>query len=77
MRTDKDELIDNYGIVSCGASVFSNIDASEMIAFRKQDYQYKILVRDRHKAQKNYPKAIVEPANIDDIMLFYIKGEVK
>ena len=61
----------------CSATVFENMDKSEIIAFRKQDYQYKALVRNRRKAEKNYPKAIVEPANIDDIMLFYIKGETK
>lgn len=73
----KDELIDNYGVVVCGAAVFENMDKSEIIAFRKQDFQYKALVRNRHKTEKEYPKAIVEPANIDDIMLFYIKGETK
>ena len=73
----KDELIDNYGVVICSATVFENMDKSEIIAFRKQDYQYKALVRNRRKAEKNYPKAIVEPANIDDIMLFYIRGETK
>lgn len=73
----KDELIDNYGIVICGVAVFDSMDKSEIIAFRKQDFQYKALVRNRRKAEKKYPKAIVEPANIDDIMLFYIKGETK
>ncbi len=73
----KDELIDNYGIVICGAAVFDSMDKSEIIAFRKQDFQYKALVRNRRKAEKKYSKAIVEPANIDDIMLFYIKGETK
>ena len=73
----KDELIDNCGVVVCGAAVFENMDQSEIIAFRKQDFQYKVLVRNRRKAEKNYPKAIVVPANIDDIMLFYIKGETK
>lgn len=73
----KDEIIDNYGVVICGSAIFEKIDKSEIIAFRKQDYQYKVLVCNRHKAEKSYPKAIVEPANIDDIMLFYIKGETK
>ena len=73
----KDELIDNYGVVICGAAVFENMDKSEIIAFRKQDFQYKALVRNRRKVEKSYPKAIVEPANIDDIMLFYVKGETK
>lgn len=73
----KDELIDNYGVVICGAAIFENMDKSEIIAFRKQDFQYKVLIRNRRKVEKSYPKAIVEPANIDDIMLFYVKGETK
>ena len=73
----KDELIDNYGVVICGAAIFENMDKSEIIAFRKQDFQYKVLVCNRRKVEKSYPKAIVEPANIDDIMLFYVKGETK
>lgn len=75
LSSPKDELIDNYGIVSCGAAVFGNMEKEEVVAFRKQDFQYKVLVRNRQKAEKNYPKAIVEPACIDDIMLLYIKGE--
>lgn len=73
----KDELMDNYGIVICGAAVFDSMDKSEIVAFRKQDFQYRVLVRDRRKAEKSYPKAIVEPASIDDIMLLYVKGEIK
>lgn len=73
----KDELIDNYGVISCGAMVFDNIEKSEIIAYRKEDYQYKVLVKDRHIAEKKYPKAIVSPATIEEIMLFYVKGEMK
>lgn len=73
----KDELVDNYGVMSCSAMVFDNLDKSEIIAYRKEDYQYKVLVKDRHIAEKKYPKAIVVPAAIEEIMLFYVKGEMK
>jgi ABC-2 type transport system ATP-binding protein len=73
----KDDLVDNYGIISCGAVVFDSLDKSDIIAYRKEDYQFKVLVKNRHKAEKNYPKAIVEPAAIEDIMLFYVKGELQ
>ena len=73
----KDELFDNYGVMSCGDMVFDNLDKSEIIAYRKEDYQYKVLVKDRHIAEKKYPKAIVVPAAIEEIMLFYVKGEMK
>lgn len=74
---DKDTLIDNYGIISCGAAVFDTINKSEVIAYRKEDYQFKVLVYNRTKAAKQYPNAIVSPATIEEIMLFYIKGEIQ
>lgn len=73
----KDDLIDSYGIVSCGASVFDSLNKADVIAYRKEDYQFKVLVKDRHKIAKAYPKAIVESAAIEEIMLFHVKGEVQ
>lgn len=74
---DKDNLIDSYGIVSCGAAVFDTLDKSEIIAYRKEDYQFNVLVNDRAKAAKKYPNAIVSPATVEEIMLFYVKGEMQ
>ena len=74
---EKDELIDNYGILNCGAAIFDVLDKSEIVAYRKEDYQFKVLVKDRNKAAKQYPNAIVGPATIEEIMLFYVKGEMK
>lgn len=74
---EKDDLVDNYGIVSCGTAIFDTLDKTEIIAYRKEDYQYKVLVKNRDKAAKNYPKAIVSPATIEEIMLFYVKGEIQ
>ena len=53
------------------------MDKSEVVAYRKEDFQYKILVKDRSKAARNYPKALVGPATIEEIMLFHVKGELK
>lgn len=73
----KDDLIDNYGIISCGTSMFEKINKSDTIAYRKEDYQYKVLVNDRKSAAKKYSEAIIEPATIEEIMLFYVKGELQ
>lgn len=40
-------------------------------------FHLKVLVKNRKKAEKNYPKAIVEPATIEEIMLFHVKGELQ
>lgn len=71
----KDELIYNYGIIRCKTDVFEMIDKSEMIAYRKCDYQWEVLVADREKAQRKYKNAVVDNASIDDILLLYVKGE--
>ncbi len=71
----KDELIEQYGILKCGAAQFDALDRSDIIAYRKMDYGWQILISDREGIQKKYPKAMVVPASIDEIMLLYVKGE--
>ncbi|MEY8492650.1 ABC transporter ATP-binding protein [Lachnospiraceae bacterium 29-91] len=71
----KDELIEQYGILKCGAAQFDALDKSDIISYRKMDYEWQILVSDRERMQKKYPKAMVVPATIDEIMLLYVKGE--
>ena len=39
------------------------------------DYEWQILVSDRERMGKKYPKVLVVPATIDEIMLLYVKGE--
>lgn len=73
----KDELIEKYGIIKCGMAQFEVIDKQDIITYRKQDYEWQILVSDRNYIQKKYPKAMLVPATIDEIMLLYIKGETK
>jgi len=73
----KDELRYKYGIIKCGAAQFEAIDKQEIIAYRKQDYEWQVLVDDKDYAQKKYPKAVIDPATIDEIMLLYVKGESK
>lgn len=72
---EKDTLIDEYGVVICGAVGFDKIDKSLMIAYCKEDYQYRILVKDRNTISKKFPNLIIEPASIEEIMLLYAKGE--
>lgn len=71
----KDELIEQYGIIKCGAAQFEALDKSDIIVYRKMDYEWQVLISNREKMQKKYPKAMIVPATIDEIMLLYVKGE--
>lgn len=71
----KDELRYRYGIIRCGAADFEKIDKAEILACRKDDYQWNVLVADKEKARRKYKTAVVDDAAIDDILLLYVKGE--
>ncbi len=71
----KDELLYNYGIIKCGAALFDSLDKTDILVYRKKDYEWEILVADKAKVQKKYPKAIIDNTTIDNIMLLYVKGE--
>ena len=71
----KDELRYNYGIIRCGAALFDAIDKKDILTYRKDDYQWNVLVADKETARKKYKNAVVDDATIDDILLLYVKGE--
>lgn len=71
----KDDLLYNYGIIRCGAAIFERIDKSDILAFRKKEYQWDVLVSDKEKARRRYKDAVVDDASIDDILLLYVKGD--
>ncbi len=70
----KDELMEQYGLIKCGAAQFDALDPSDIIAYRKMDYEWQVLVSDRDAMQRKYPKALIVPTTIDEIMLLYVKG---
>lgn len=71
----KDDLRYRYGIIRCKTEVFHTIDPSEILAYRKDDYQWNVLTSDKETAKRKYKTAVVDDASIDDILLLYVKGE--
>lgn len=74
--TTKDELLYEHGILHCGEALFQKIESSERIAYRKEDYEWKVLLKNRKRIQQRFPDVIIDQPTIEDIMLFHIKGEV-
>lgn len=71
----KDELLEQYGILQCSDALYAELDPADCLRSRKMDYEWQVLVADREAAARKYPKAMVTPATIDEIMLLYVKGE--
>lgn len=72
----KDELLYKHGILHCGEALFQEIEPSERIAYRKEDYEWKVLLKNRKRILQRFPDAMIDQPTIEDIMLFHIKGEV-
>ena len=66
--------MERYGILKCGAAQFDVLDRTEIIAYRKMDYEWQVLVSDRENMRKKYSKVMIVPATIDEIMLLCVKG---
>ena len=67
-------MIYHYGLIHCGEKLFREIDRGDILAWRKRDYEYQILVADREAAAWKYKGCVIDPATLDDIMLLHIKG---
>lgn len=70
---EKDILLDHYGILRCGKN--TEVAPEDYIVRRETGVSTEYLVRDRAAAGKQYPRAVADAASLEDIMLFYIKGE--
>lgn len=72
----KDNLIYNYGIVKCGREKFSFISPEDYIICKTNKFSIECLVHDKEAIKHKYKNIVVDNATLEDIMLFYIKGEV-
>lgn len=70
-----DELQNNYGIINCGQQLFDALSRDDIAAYRKEAYSYRVLITNRQKLRQVFQDIPIENASIEDIMVFYVKGE--
>lgn len=75
LNKSKDELLDNYGILKCDIDTFDKISKEDIISYKKNKYNYEILVSDRNKMLKKYKNFIIDKITLDELMVLIIKGE--
>lgn len=70
-----EDIRDNYGVLRCGKSMFEALHQDDVVAYKKEDFEYRVLIENRQEFVNVHQDAIVEKADIEDLMLLYIKGE--
>ncbi len=75
--TTQDDLLNNYGLLKCSEKEFNQIDKTDYVSFKRNLYNYELLITDKTALSAKYPHLIIDRASIEEIMLLYIKGERK
>ena len=70
-----DEIQENYGIINCGKEVFETLSTEDIISYRKEAYGYKVMIQNKQQLRKIFRDLEIENTSIEDLMLFYVKGE--
>ena len=75
LNQSRDEIMDGYGILKCDTDSFQEIAKEDIICYRKNSYDYEILVKDRDRMKKKYKKFVVDRVTIEKMMVLMIKGD--
>lgn len=70
-----DEIQENYGIINCSKEVFETLSTEDIISYRKEAYGYKVMIQNKQQLRKIFRDLEIENTSIEDLMLFYVKGE--
>lgn len=75
LNKNRDEILDNYGILKCNTDEFNKISKEDIISYKKNKYNYEILVEEKNKIQKKYKDYIIDKITLEELMVLMIKGE--
>ena len=73
----KDEITETHGILKCSREQLSEIDAADIVSIRLNSFGAEVMVKDREAASYQYSGCVIDPASLDDIMLYYVHRDLK
>lgn len=73
----KDVILETHGILKCGRDEVDGIDKADIVSVRTNEFGAQVMVSDRESVCMKNSGAVIDTANLDDIMLYYVhKGEM-
>lgn len=74
MSDSKDRLLAEHAVMKCANGDLDKLDASLVAGVRRNRFGCEVLVRDAEEARRLYPESVLDPATLEDIMVFCAKG---
>ena len=75
MTASKNDLVYNFAVMRCRESQFLALDPSDIIAYRKRDFQIDVLIPNAKEVERKYKNAVIDHVSVDEILLLLVKGE--
>ena len=71
----RDALMDEMGVIRVGEQQLRSLPAGQVVRVRRDAFGVEALVQDRVAVAQRLPGVHAERVNIEQIMLFYVRGE--
>ena len=71
----KDEIVESHGILKCSKEQVSGIDSGDIVSVRVNNFGAEVMLCDRPNGIYKYKQYPIDPASLDDIMLYYVHKE--
>jgi len=68
----KDDILYSHGILKCTKDDYKDIAPEDIVSARLNDFGAEIMVTDKAECSRKYSGAVIDPATLEDIMLFYV-----
>ena len=68
----KDDILDSHGILKCTKDDYKDIAAEDIVSARLSDFGAEVMVSDRASCSRKYSGAVIDPATLEDIMIYYV-----
>lgn len=72
---DKNDILDNHRIIKCKKEDREKIAEEDIISVRNLEFGLDILVNNYPSIKNKYQDFDIEKSNLDEILLFYVKGK--
>ena len=72
LQGNKDEILEKHAILRCRKDDLKMINESLIVSAEISSLGAEVLVNDKKTAKKLYPEMVIEPAGLDEIMIYYV-----
>ena len=73
----KDDILESHGVLKCTKDDYRDIAPEDIVSARLNDFGAEIMVSDRAECSRKYSGAVIDPATLEDIMIYYVNREKK